>query len=169
MVIARPEVDNSILEIVEAYCRKPRKPKLLIVGRYDPSLNEYHHRVISAANDEVIFSGPIYERSITDALRFFSLGYIHGHRVGGTNPSLVESLGASSAIIANDNRFNRWVAGESAYYFANKDELASILTMFEFDRSTVNCLREKARYRRTRFQWADVNKAYQVILAEGVR
>ena len=44
------------------------------------------------------------------ALRFHSLGYVHGHTVGGTNPSLVEALGAGNPVIAHDNPYNRWVA-----------------------------------------------------------
>jgi len=35
MVIARPEPENSILEIVAAFSRKPRGMKLVVLGRYD--------------------------------------------------------------------------------------------------------------------------------------
>ena len=50
-------------------------------------------------------------------LRLHSIAYVHGHQVGGTNPSLVEALGAGNAVIAHDNRFNRWVAAAAARYF----------------------------------------------------
>ena len=68
----------------------------------------------------MLFTGAIYDKSIVQALRFHSAAYIHGHQVGGTNPSLVEALGAGNAIIAHDNRFNRWVAGEVAFIFPIK-------------------------------------------------
>jgi glycosyltransferase involved in cell wall biosynthesis len=50
--------------------------------------------------------------------------YVHGHQVGGTNPSLVEALGAGNAVLAHDNRFNRWVAGPGARYFSGEEGCA---------------------------------------------
>ncbi len=47
---------------------------------------------MDAAGDEVIFPGAIYEAEVVQALRYFSRFYIHGHRVGGTNPSLGRSI-----------------------------------------------------------------------------
>ena len=76
----------------------------------------------------MLFTGAIYDKSIVQALRFHSAAYIHGHQVGGTNPSLVEALGAGNAIIAHDNRFNRWVAGEGGVYFSNKDDFSQRLS-----------------------------------------
>ena len=35
MVIARPEPENSILEMVAAFSRKPRGMRLVVLGRYD--------------------------------------------------------------------------------------------------------------------------------------
>ena len=65
------------------------------------------------------------------ALRFHAKAYIHGHRVGGTNPSLVESLAAGSATIAHDNRFTRWVAGEEAKFFTGPEDLEEIVCSLE--------------------------------------
>ena len=63
-------------------------------------------------------------------LRFYARFYIHDHRVGGTNPSLVEALGAGSPIIAHDNPFNRWVAGLRAAYFCNEMDLMNACAEF---------------------------------------
>ena len=43
---------------------------------------------------------------------------------GVINPSLVEALGAGTAVIAHDKRFNRWVAGDGAVYFSGADGFA---------------------------------------------
>ena len=48
------------------------------------------------------------------ALRFHGAAYLHGHTVGGTNPSLVEAMAAGNPVIAHDNEYNRWVAGDAA-------------------------------------------------------
>jgi len=66
-----------------------------------------------------VFTGGIYDQPVVEALRTYSQLYIHGHAVGGTNPSLVEAMAASSPILAHDNAFTRWVAGKEARFFAD--------------------------------------------------
>lgn len=117
-VIARPEPENSILEIVQAFSAKKRGVKLAVLGKYDRS-HAYQAKVMDAAGDEVVFTGAIYDKPIIGAIRFYSLAYAHGHQVGGTNPSLVEALGAGNPVIAHDNPFNRWVAGDAGTYFSD--------------------------------------------------
>ena len=119
IVIARPEPENNILEIVSAFSTRRRGLKLVVLGNYYPSENDYHRQVISAASDELIFTGGIYDQPVVEALRTYAQLYIHGHAVGGTNPSLVEAMAASSPILAHDNAFTRWVAGKEARFFAD--------------------------------------------------
>ncbi len=134
IVIARPEPENSLLEIVQAFSRKPRGMKLLILGVYCPEVSRYHRRVVEAAGSEVVFAGAMYDKDVVQALRFFARAYIHGHRVGGTNPSLVESLAAGNPVIAHDNRFTRWVAGPEQQYFSGADDLSEIFDSVLDDR-----------------------------------
>jgi glycosyltransferase involved in cell wall biosynthesis len=125
LVIARPEPENKILEIVTAFSSCVRGYKLVILGRYLPDKIPYHARVKAAASKEVEFIGGVYDKNIVNALRYYARLYVHGHTVGGTNPSLVEALAAGSPILAQDNHFNRWVAGEGAAYFLDMAECAT--------------------------------------------
>jgi glycosyltransferase involved in cell wall biosynthesis len=131
-LIARPEPENSIAEIVQAYSARPRGVKLAVLGGYQPG-HPYHARVRAAAGPEVLFLGAIYDKPVVQQLRAHSLAYLHGHRVGGTNPSLVEALGAHNPVFAHDNPFNRWVAGEGAVYFGDAAALDAALTVFLAD------------------------------------
>ena len=124
LVIARPEPENSILEIVQAYKLAKLPKKLVVLGNYKPDSNAYHAEVLRSAGPDVIFPGAIYDQDVVASLREHSTAYIHGHQVGGTNPSLVESLGASSAVIAHANGFNRWVAGPKQLYFDSVEACA---------------------------------------------
>ncbi|MBP1039280.1 hypothetical protein J8631_27465, partial [Serratia fonticola] len=92
-------------EIVKGFSDKKRDLKLVVLGNYSDD-NRYHMDVKSAASSDVLFVGAIYDAATVSALRYHAVAYIHGHRVGGTNPSLVEALGAGNAIIAHDNDFN---------------------------------------------------------------
>lgn len=127
LLIARPEPENSILEIARAFSRKRRGIKLAVIGAYDPQRNAYHRSVMQSVSDEVTFLGPVYEKPAIEALRFHARLHMHGHRVGGTNPTLVEALGAGNPILCQDNRFNRWVAGAGARYFNDETECSALL------------------------------------------
>jgi len=164
-VIARPEPENSLLEIVEGFSRVPRERKLVILGKYDRD-NEYHSKVLDAAGDGVVFLGPIYDKSVVQALRFFSSAYIHGHQVGGTNPSLVEALGASNPVIAHDNPFNRWVAGEGARYFNGALGFASLLDEIEADTTQLNAMSAASASRHQEaFTWSRILSRYEKLLS----
>jgi len=126
IVIARPEPENSIFDIVSAYSARRRNKKLVVLGDYSDA-NPFHRRVKQVANQDVVFLGAIYDQALLKALRFFAFCYVHGHRVGGTNPSLVEAMGAGNMIIAHDNVFNRWVIGDGGLYFYDIDSCCKLL------------------------------------------
>lgn len=162
LVVARPEPENSILEIVNAFCRRRRHLKLVVLGDYRPGRHAYHRRVRAAAGDEVRFPGAVYRAEQIQALRFHARLYIHGHTVGGTNPSLVEALGAGSPVLARDNRFNRWVAGPGARYFHGTDDCARALDGLLDDPGALGEMAQASRRRfRERFTWEAVLAAYE--------
>lgn len=164
-LIARPVIENSIEEIVNAFTRTQRDLKLLVLGNYHPDENDYHRRVLDAADETVVFPGAIYDPEVVSALRFHSLGYVHGHTVGGTNPSLVEALGCGNAVIAHDNPYNRWVAGDAALYFKDTEECVTALDRFQKEPELVNSLSAHATERhRDAFTWSRITDAYERVL-----
>lgn len=164
-LIARPEPENSVLEIVRAFSRARRGVKLAVLGRYESEVNAYHRAVNAAASDEVVFLGAIYDQAIVQSLRFHAIGYLHGHQVGGTNPSLVEAMGAGNAVIAHGNVFNRWVAGSSARYFSNEDDCARVLDELATDGQLLKDMRVGAMHRfESEFTWANVLQQYEQLL-----
>jgi glycosyltransferase involved in cell wall biosynthesis len=163
-VIARAEPENSLLEIVQGFSAKPRGMQLVVLGNYDPD-NAYHRSVKAAASNEVRFVGAIYNKSIVQSLRFHSMAYVHGHQVGGTNPSLVEALGAGNPVIAHDNRFNRWVAGEGAVYFRDADSFSNCLDALLAKPETLALLRKNGQARfQQEFTWPHVMAQYEALL-----
>ncbi len=168
-LIARPEPENSVAEIVAAFSRAPRGAKLAVLGTYDPA-HEFQGRVRRAASDEVVFTGPIYDKPVLAALRHHSIAYVHGHRVGGTNPSLVEALGAANAIVAHDNPFNRWVAGDAGLYFADEDECAARIEAVLADPALRDRMSAAARARwDAEFTWPHILGQYESLLREEAR
>jgi glycosyltransferase involved in cell wall biosynthesis len=163
LVIARPEPENSILEIVAAWSRTRRRWPLVVLGGYQHG-HPYHAAVRNAAGPDVLFPGAIYDEAVVQALRHHARLYVHGHTVGGTNPSLVEALGAGSPVLAHDNVFNRWVAGGGARYFANVDGCARALSVLNDD-AALDAMRKASHARHAEaFTWERVLPAYEAVL-----
>ncbi len=161
IVVARIEPDNGTLLMVEAFSRSRRDAQLVVLGRLDAS-NDYHRRVREAAGPEVIFPGCVYDPGALSSLRFHAKVYLHGHRVGGTNPSLVEALWAGNPVIAHDNPFNRWTAGEAGLYFRDADQCAAHIALLLSDSRLAAQMRAVARAQAARnFRWDVILGAYE--------
>ena len=164
-VIARAEPENSVLEIVRAFSARRRDMTLVVLGKYQATHSEFHRRVLAAASEEVIFPGAIYDEALVTALRVFSHFYVHGHQVGGTNPSLLEAMACGNAVLAHDNAFNRWVAGEGALYFRDRVTCLVIMDRLLAGDPELEKMRAHNRERvRTVFDWRKVLEAYAQIL-----
>jgi glycosyltransferase involved in cell wall biosynthesis len=166
LLVARAEPENSMLEIVRAYSRLDRPEPLLVVGRVEGEGGSAYQRAVrAAAGDRVRFAGPVYDREILASLRFHCGVYLHGHRVGGTNPSLVEALGAGAAVVAHDNPFNRWVAGAAGEYFRDEDELVARIRSLLAVPQKLAAMRAASRIRHAEaFQWEAVLAGYERLL-----
>jgi hypothetical protein len=100
-------------------------------------------------------------------MRRYALAYLHGHTVGGTNPSLVEALGAGSAIIAHRNPFNTWTAGPEQFYFSSESECDVLLDHLVDDPDSVSRARRAAGQRhRQLFQWPPILERYQAVCSK---
>ena len=78
------------------------------------------------------FVGTVYDSELLTQIRKNAYAYIHGHEVGGTNPSLLEALATTKLNLLLDVEFNKEVAKDGAIYW-NKEErsLCNILDKIE--------------------------------------
>lgn len=158
--ICRPVPENSVLQVVRAFSSQERSVKLVVLGNFDKK-NRYHQAVLDAGNSSVLFPGAIFDPAVIRSLRFHARAYIHGHTVGGTNPSLVEALGAGNAVIAHDNRFNRWTSGPDQFYFSDEASCAKAMTLADEHPEALARARAGASLRHTeKFQLDSINSKY---------
>jgi glycosyltransferase involved in cell wall biosynthesis len=164
-LICRPLPENSILELIGGFSRKLRGFKLAVLGRYTPEIDAYHRAVCDAASEEVVFLGPLYDPSAVAALRFHSVMYLHGHTVGGTNPSLVEAMAAANPVLAHDNAYNRWVAQAAAVYFSSEADVSERLDEVLSSPARLEQMRAASRDRyEAEFTWERVAGQYERLL-----
>ncbi len=115
IVIARLEPENNVDLIIDEFKKTDSKKKLVIVGPL--TKNNFAKKLLACGDDRVVFLGGIYETQIQRTLRHNCFAYIHGHEVGGANPSLIEALSCANVILAIDCPYTHEVAENSAIYF----------------------------------------------------
>lgn len=134
LLVARLEPENNIHTMINGYIESNTKKPLIIVGNFDsPKYEEYIKSIVNerAGDKKIFFTGGIYDQDSLNMLRQNCFAYLHGHSVGGTNPSLVEAMAMESLLLAHDNQFNREVCEDSALYFENSDELKNNIDKVE--------------------------------------
>ncbi|SFQ26659.1 DUF1972 domain-containing protein [Parafilimonas terrae] len=124
MLIARLEPENNIELILNAYVKSAREEPFLVIGDNSTKYGKWLQKRFNYM--QIKFCGSIYDKKVLDALRFYCKAYLHGHSVGGTNPSLLEAMGSSAFIIAHKNAFNIAVLKTNALFFSSIEELKNI-------------------------------------------
>lgn len=160
LVVARFEAENHVDMIVDGYRRSGAVKPLIVVGSA-PYSDEYTRRVRSLADARVRFLGGVWDQDLLDQLYAGAYTYLHGHSVGGTNPSLLRSLGAGTATIAFDVSFNREVLGNSGCYFSDPVGVATAIEEAESAPELTSSRSECARARAASYDWDDVAEAYE--------
>lgn len=162
LVVARFEPENHVELAVEGYVRSGARRPLVVVGSA-PYDDTYTRRVTAAAagDPRVRFLGGVWDTELLDALYAGATTYVHGHSVGGTNPSLLRAIGAGTATVAFDVVFNREVLRDAGRYFRDAATLAALLEDAEADASDV-AARGRALAERARdYDWDDVASRYE--------
>lgn len=165
LVVARPEPENHLLEIIAGHHLHGGDWPLVVVGDIIGA-NRYQRQLLARADTRVRFLGGIYEPARLQALRLHAASYIHGHSVGGTNPSLLEALACGNWVIAHDNPFNREVARDAADYFRTADDLARCLAEREAqDQPSVAARGLRAReIIASDYTWPRIIEAYEALM-----
>lgn len=163
VLVARFEPENHVLEGVEGYVRSDARYPLVVVGGA-PFAAEYTQAIAAAAADDerVRMVGPVWDQDHLDALYSGALTYLHGHSVGGTNPSLLRAMGAATATLAYDVSFNREVLGDDGRFWSNPAELSDLLVASEQASDDMVVIGERLQLRaQQRYNWDDVTTQYE--------
>lgn len=163
LVVARFEPENHVREIVEGYAMSAATKPLVVVGSA-PYAAEYTAAIdrIAAADPRIRLLGAVYDQDLLDALYHHASTYLHGHSVGGTNPSLLRAMGAGTAVIAFDVVFNREVLDEQGWYFRTPADVAAAVDAAESDAGAVAAASAAVRRRAAdAFSWDDVAATYE--------
>ncbi len=163
LVVARLEPENHVDVVLRGYLASSCQQPLVVVGSAPyPSAHLAEVEQLAASDDRVRMLGGVWDHELLDALYAGASSYLHGHSVGGTNPSLLRALGAGAGVIAFDVDFNREVAGDAGLYFADDADVTSALKQVEAEPAEAAERAEAGRRSvAERYRWDDVATGYE--------
>ncbi len=124
-------------------------------------------QALASESERVVWLGHVSDQRLLSQLFRHALVYLHGHSVGGTNPALLQALGAGAPSLAFDVGFNREVLGDCDAYFSSADDLAQRLTTLIASPEQARALSERGReIVRSRYSWDSVCRRYIELLQE---
>ncbi len=164
LLVARFEPENQVDVIVDGYRRSSARYPLVVVGSA-PYSDAYTAAVHAAADERVHFLGPVWDQDLLDQLYAHAFLYLHGHSVGGTNPTLLRALGAGTATTAFDVVFNREVLGEAGHYFRDAADVTCEIEAAESDPALTRERDAQARAAAAPYDWDDVASKYEHLCA----
>ena len=114
--------ENNFEVMIREFMTSNTEKDFAIITTENPKYAAQLQQKLQYKKDKRIkFVGSVYDTELLKKIRENAYGYFHGHEVGGTNPSLLESLGSTKLNLLYDVGFNREVAEDAALYW-NKDE-----------------------------------------------
>ncbi|MBB5636587.1 glycosyltransferase involved in cell wall biosynthesis [Pedobacter cryoconitis] len=163
--VCRIEPENNIDLILEAF--KDSKVKFILVGNWNFSSYGKNLRAQYANHANLNLLDPIYDQKTLDELRGNCGLYIHGHSVGGTNPSLVEAMNLGLCCVVFDVNYNRETTENSAVYFKTANELKAVVNNYEAGAFDPVIYREKMKeIAKRRYYWSLITEKYASVIAK---
>lgn len=165
--VARLAPENNVELTLDAVERLgDRAPKAVIVGsaNFDNPIT----RRLESLQDQgrALWLGHVSDQDLLAELWQNAGVYVHGHSVGGTNPALLQALGAGAPTIALDTPFNREVLPfEQHLYQHSVEDLAERIDGLARDRDEQRALIATGGDAvRARYSWDTVCRDYTDLL-----
>ena len=132
---------------------------LILVGNFDNSHYGISLRNKFASYKNIYLLDPIYNQETLNAYRANAGVYIHGHSVGGTNPSLIEAMYLGLNIFSFDVNYNRETTNGLASFFKNEEDLLNLISLFQKG-SIIDYGKEAKKFAHSNYTWKKIMDQY---------
>lgn len=130
LIVGRFVPENNYETMIREFMKSKSKKDLVIVTNYENNklYDNLSSKLDFATDNRIKFVGTVYDKELIKKIREQAYGYLHGHSVGGTNPSLIEALASTKLNLLYDVSFNKEVGQDGALYWNLDDEnLATLI------------------------------------------
>lgn len=172
LIVGRFVPENNYETMIREFMASKTKKDLVIITNVEH--NKFYDTLSQQtgfANDKRIkFVGTVYDQDLLKKIREEAYGYLHGHEVGGTNPSLLEALASTRLNLLLGVGFNKEVGEDSALYWSkDSGDLAALLEQADaLDADTIAMLDKKSTERvRDAYSWKKIVSEYEKTFLEG--
>lgn len=168
LVVGRFVPENNYKTMISEFMKSKTNKDLVLITNVEQ--NKFYERLKEETGFErdgrIKFVGTIYEKELINKIRENAYAYIHGHSVGGTNPSLIEALATTNLNLLYDVGFNREVAEDGALYWSlHEMNLANLIDKSDMlEKSIIEDLSKKAKERiKKEYTWKKIVNDYEKI------
>lgn len=172
LIVGRFVPENNYETMIREFLQSGTRRNLAIItDGNEKFLAHLEEKLCFQQDGRIKFVGTVYDKELLLKIRENAWGYLHGHEVGGTNPSLLEALGATKLNLLLDVGFNREVAEDAACYWTKDPGSLSALISSCDDMSTDHrdILGEKAKNRiRHSYSWQYIVDQYEKVFCTGI-
>lgn len=132
LIVGRFVPENNYETMILEFMASDTKKKLAIItnAEEEPFYEKLRQKTNFDKDDRICFCGTIYDEEFLKKVRENAYAYLHGHEVGGTNPSLLEALSSTELNLLLDVGFNHEVGEGSALYWTKEKGNLSRLISF---------------------------------------
>lgn len=165
LVVGRFVPENNYETMIREFMKsKTNKDFVLITNIKGVKFYEKLKATTKFDTDKRIkFVGTVYNQELLKKIRERAFAYLHGHEVGGTNPSLLEALGSTKLNLLLDVGFNREVAEDGAlYWIKESSNLSNLIDKLDREYQLYEILNEKSEKRIFEFfTWTHIVTEYE--------
>jgi glycosyltransferase involved in cell wall biosynthesis len=167
LVVARLAPENNVDLTLDALdLLGDRAPRAVIVGsaNFDSPIEARLEAM--QTEGRISWLGHVDDQQLLAQLMAHSAVYVHGHSVGGTNPALLQALGAGAPTLVLDTPFNAEVLPYPEYRFPHDVQvLAERIQSVTASQSLQEEMAQRGRsVVREHYSWDDVCQAYMETL-----
>lgn len=171
LIVGRFVPENNYEVMIREFIRSSTNKNLVIITNVERNkfFNKLKEKTNFESDDRIKFVGTVYELELLKKIRESAYAYLHGHSVGGTNPSLLEALASTKINLLFDVGFNREVGKEGALYWnSNPGSLFKLIN--KVDNLSINAIQnldQKSTQRiLSKYSWSSIIENYEKCFTE---
>lgn len=168
LIVGRFVPENNYETMIKEFMKSKTNKDLVIITNVEK--NKFYDSLLKETSfdkdSRIKFVGTVYDQELLRKIREEAYGYLHGHEVGGTNPSLLEALGSTKLNLLLNVGFNKEVGEDGALYWSKEDHnLASLIDNTDLlNVDIIDEYEKKAKQRiKNMFSWDYIIDEYEKV------
>lgn len=166
LIVGRFVPENNYETMIREFMDSNTTKDLVIISNVE--MNKFYaglqNKTGFESDQRIKFVGTVYNTELLKYIRENAFAYIHGHEVGGTNPSLLEALGSTKINMLLNVGFNKEVGEDGAIYWGKqKKQLSGLINKVDkYSELEVSELDRKSDLRIIeQFDWKIIIESYE--------